>query len=720
MKRISARMLKVWAMCLGLGLGSVIAFALALGASISSEHRLAALALLDSAGPLPYLLALLLAIVAGFLASWLVGTYFSPLIRAAEGTMLCATANPRYRVEAAGPEELKRLTAAVNTLADRHEAALHDVETRVRQARADLETERNRLAVLMSELAQSVVVCNAEGLIVLYNEQARRLFSGPARGSVESAVGFMGLGRSLYTLIAREPVQHAIERLNARTAAGELDPIAVFTTTLPNGILVRVRIAPMAGTAEGPSGQPAPSGFVLLLEDVSQDVVGVEGRDRILIDLLERSRASLASLRAATENLAGFPDLDAARRERFLAIALEEAKRLGVAVEHAAHAHAESARLRPRALEPMRAADLAAVLRTSLVEKGVSARVDSADERTWLDVDCHAMVQAVRYLGQRMQEEFGIRDFLLAVDADQGHAYLDLVWLGHRISVATTAAWETDPLSAGGEASSNTLREILQHHGAEMWHEFDRPSGRARFRIMLPLGARETGHTAGTVPGRPFYYDFDLTASAAAPPHLDVLLLQDLTYTVFDTETTGLDPQAGDEIISIGAVRIVNGRVLREEAFEQLVDPRRRIDPQATKIHGIREVMLRGQPSIAQVLPSFQRFCGDTVLVGHNVAFDLRFLQMKEASTGVAFRQPVLDTLLLSAVLHDSIEDNRLEAIAHRLGIEVVGRHTALGDALVTADIFLKLLPLLAERGIRTLREAREASERTAYAKLRY
>jgi DNA polymerase-3 subunit epsilon len=80
----------------------------------------------------------------------------------------------------------------------------------------------------------------------------------------------------------------------------------------------------------------------------------------------------------------------------------------------------------------------------------------------------------------------------------------------------------------------------------------------------------------------------------------------------------------------------------------------------------------------------------------------------------------VLDTLLLSAVASPEQASHSLEDIASRLGVPVVGRHTALGDALVTGEVFLRLLPLLAKRGVRTLGEAREASERTYYARLRY
>src|SRR5690606_34521860 len=159
------------------------------------------------------------------------------------------------------------------------------------------------------------------------------------------------------------------------------------------------------------------------------------------------------------------------------------------------------------------------------------------------------------------------------------------------------------------------------------------------------------------------------------------------SFTVFDTETTGLDPSGGDEIIQIGATRIVNGKLLRSECFEQLVDPQRLIAPESARIHGLTPDRLRGQPTILQVLPAFHVFASDTVLVGHNVAFDMRFLELKQDAAGVRFDHAVLDTLLLAAVVHPDQASHGLEEIALRLDIVVAKRHDALADALLTAEI---------------------------------
>jgi DNA polymerase-3 subunit epsilon len=302
-------------------------------------------------------------------------------------------------------------------------------------------------------------------------------------------------------------------------------------------------------------------------------------------------------------------------------------------------------------------------------------------------------------------------------------AHLDLIWSGQAMSTETVMSWELDAMRQGGDGSLLSVRDVVERHGGAFWFERERTRHQAFFRFLLPLAnPQEQLLAADWVrnESRPEFYDFDLFQTNAQSRELDDRLLTELTYTVFDTETTGLNPSQGDEIIQMGATRIVNGKLLSQECFEQLIDPQRSIPAATIPIHGIEPHMVAGKPTIAQVLPSFHAFAQDTVLVAHNAAFDMRFLQLKEKSTGVVFDQPVLDTLLLSAVVHPKQESHRLEAIAERFNVTVLGRHTAMGDAMVTAEVFLKLIPLLAEKGIRTLGQARAAAQTTYYARLKY
>ena len=116
--------------------------------------------------------------------------------------------------------------------------------------------------------------------------------------------------------------------------------------------------------------------------------------------------------------------------------------------------------------------------------------------------------------------------------------------------------------------------------------------------------------------------------------------------------------------------------------------------------------MVLDKPKASVVLPLFHSFVTGSVLVAHNAAFDLKFLKMKEKVSGVKFDNPVLDTMLLSRQLQGENADHTLDGIAKRLGIQVVDRHTALGDSLLTAAIFLRFVDMLRDQGFVTLDDA--------------
>ncbi|MGP1683515.1 MAG: 3'-5' exonuclease, partial [Giesbergeria sp.] len=375
-------------------------------------------------------------------------------------------------------------------------------------------------------------------------------------------------------------------------------------------------------------------------------------------------------------------------------------------------------------LEDMLGTDLIAAAQRQMGARcGCPVTQDGVDQELWLKVDSYTLLQALTYLGTRLVDEFEVRFLQLRLARSGAHAQLDLVWAGQAMSNETVMSWEMDAMRFGAERTPLTVRDVVERHSGEMWFERERVRHQALFRFLLPLassqGVVDAAPAAGTA-SRPEFYDFDLFQSMEEGSALEDRPLAELAYTVFDTETTGLNPSGGDEVIQIGAARIVNGKLLRQESFDQLVDPGRTIPAASIPIHGITQDMVEGQPRIAQVLPVFYAFAQDTVLVAHNAAFDMKFLQLQEEATGIVFRQPVLDTLLLSAVVHPNQESHRLEAIAERFNVTVLGRHTALGDALVTAEIWLRLIPLLAEQGIYTLRQAREAAQKTYYARIKY
>jgi DNA polymerase III subunit epsilon len=182
--------------------------------------------------------------------------------------------------------------------------------------------------------------------------------------------------------------------------------------------------------------------------------------------------------------------------------------------------------------------------------------------------------------------------------------------------------------------------------------------------------------------------------------------LFEATYVVLDTETTGLQPYKGDEIISIGAVIIEGAQISEERFFYQLVNPRRPIPALAQKITGLDDAMVKDQPEIIAVLLEFLKFAGPKVLVAHNAPFDLAFINSKVAeAVGRRIVNPVIDTVMLTSALYYAIGDYSLENLAERFSLSLEGRHNALADARIAASLYLKLLPELKARGVNTLHQ---------------
>lgn len=653
---------------------------------------------------------------------WLFRRYASAPARLLEQTQVLLAAPKAVAMNHQGTAETQALAETIYQLAVQRDRLREDVAAQIALASERVQQEKNRLAALMSELTQSVVVCNLDGRIILYNQRARQQFKTLSQQpTLAGGAELVGIGRSIYAVFDRQLVAHAIETIRQRLARGDASPSAQFVTTTQAGQLVKVQMAPVRHGQSSP-GAAELNGFVLMLDNVTQAFEREHLRDQLLHNLTEGSRSALGNIQAAVEMLA-YPDLDAEMRERFLGVVREEVSSMSARIHSLTQQATQGLKSR-WPLEEMLGSDVLLAAQRRIESR--SQRSVALDEQTpglWLRVDSFSLIQALDYLALRLVDEFDVKFFRLRLASSGARAQLDLVWSGQAMSTETVMSWELESMRFGAESTPLTVRDVVERHDGEMWFERERVRHEAFFRFLLPLASvPESVEAAQLLPseGRPEYYDFDLFQTTDQSSALDDRLLSELAYTVFDTETTGLDPSGGDQIIQIGATRCVNGKLLRHESFEQLVNPGRLIPAAGVQVHGITQDMVQGKPDITEVLPAFYAFARDTVLVAHNAAFDMKFLQLQEKHTGLVFSHPVLDTLLLSAVIHPNQESHRLESIAARFDVKVHGRHTALGDAMVTAEVWLRLLPLLQARGITTLRQAREAAQQTYFARLKY
>ncbi len=163
-----------------------------------------------------------------------------------------------------------------------------------------------------------------------------------------------------------------------------------------------------------------------------------------------------------------------------------------------------------------------------------------------------------------------------------------------------------------------------------------------------------------------------------------------MRFIAFDLETTGTVPGV-DQIVEIGAVRIVNGVV--ESVYSTLVDPLRAIPPGATAVNGITDDMVAGKPRIETLLPSFAEFCGDDILVAHNAPFDCQFLASDiKKHEAMAPRGVVVDTLPISRKVIPGLPNYKLGTLVQHFKIPSTDFHRAEEDATYCGMVFWEMV----------------------------
>ncbi len=650
-------------------------------------------------------IACLLVAVIAVLWGYLDHALAAPLAAVVRGIQTVVYANAEHRIEVDENHELGGLPTAVNDLVRKLSQARNTVEEAVATATRSLEQQKNQLAVILQDLSEGVIVCTLSHNILLYNRRALQLLH---------IGGDIGLDRSLFTFMTRQPILHCLGRLTNRVADGR-------HADHPEGLMA----AFVGATSDGrhildtrmslildPGGTA--SGYVLTFDDDTDELAALGLRDRLLREATEGLRAPVANLSAAAEILGGNPTMDVDQQGQFKQVILSESRFLANRLERL------SAYYRDIITGHWPMSDIYSGNLFNHVSRRLKEQRDVATVMTglpqWLHGDSYTLVELLNRLILKVGDLTGAASFDLEAVRGDRHVYIDVAWRGDGVPASALSLWLADRLDE--TLAGLSLREVLERHRTDIW-SLDR-DGVARLRLPLPHPKRSTHATdVQQLPPRPEFYDFELLARPGDLGELAHRPLRAITYVVFDTETTGLHPEGGDEIVALAGVRIVNGRILTGESFDRVVDPKRTIPRESTRFHGITAGTVKDKPPIQVVLPQFRAFVGDAVLVAHNADFDLKFLRLKEKECGVVFAMPVLDTLLLSAFLHDYTGRHGLDVVAERFGIEVHGRHTALGDALVAAGVFLRMIDVLEARGIRTLDEALVATSALVAARAR-
>ena len=605
-----------------------------------------------------FVIAGLVAIFAiGGLTTWIWVLFDEHVARPVERLAADLRARAHSDVEQGIDPEVARYLGDLAPAADAVAANL--TETRnamalaVGRETARLTAEKTRLTALLAEVPDGVLFCTPHHTIALYNGHCRDIL-----GESEA----LGLDRPVAGLLRMGPITQAYERL----AAGGGDTGAdILVTTRTGARLLEARIRLLRLEGQETEG----AGYVLTLRDVTANLEVQAERAYLLNHLLERVDATLPAL----------PEGEA------------KSALAALAAETAARKAATDTKWWP--MEALTAEDLGAGLAARLERKDVALGHDLGQTR--LRCDGFAITRMLERLALDWANAGATGLFLTLASEGSEAAVLSLEAAGAAPADTQLDGWLATPLSPG--LSGFAASDVLLSHGTRLGVE---PAGPGRHALRLSLPLAET-RAAG--PTRVVLYDFDLL-NAEVPDDLAAAALGSLPFVIFDTETTGLNPQV-DEVCQIAAVRVVNGRIVEGETFDMLVNPGRRIPPASTEVHHITDDMVADAPPVDEALRRFHAFAEGSVLIAHNAPFDMSFLRRRESQLGRRFDQPILDTVLCSAILYGQSADHTLDALCERLHIRIpeAARHTAIGDAIGTADAFRKMIPMLEAAELSTL-----------------
>lgn len=539
---------------------------------------------------------------------------------------------------------------------------------------ARLASDKNKLEHLLSDVPPAVLLCTGRHHIVFYNGVAHRLLSGPKTP--------VCLGRNLFDYVNDGAIRHVHQQL---LEAALPDAVVEFVCTSLCGsrrLAGRMRLARDNGGDVG--------AYVMTLRDVTSELAAYARRDVLLSEVFESVRPTVAALAARVAD-------DDAKGALPIPAVGDEVKRLDATLAELA-ARFDACRADGWPMSPVDARELATNLQRLLASSNLT--LDS--ETGPLAVRCNAfdVVSMLGHMAQKVASNSDSRSFHLAIREKSEGAEIRLGWQGDAISKSDLMGWLSE--SVDGSPGGLSAEAILAEHAATLATEH--PPGMVYICLVLrPVHQMES---APAPLSSSVVYDFDLLSRDRVERIADTLL-DDLTYVVFDTETTGLFPDRGDEIVQIAAVRIVNGRRVPGEALDMLVNPGRLIPGASSAIHGVTDSMVVDAASVQEAVERFHTFARDAVLVAHNAPFDMAFIWRRESELGVRFTNPILDTVLLSAAVFGLNESHTLDDLVNRLGVELPQnlRHTAMGDTLATADVFIKLKRILQARGMDRLSE---------------
>ena len=255
-------------------------------------------------------------VIGTFILIWVIGSLVSllfhyfiiPILKLAEETKLISNINPEYKIPLRGSREVKQLTEIINDSGQIIFRLKNATREEIKNANAKLEEERTRLVALMSELPSGVIVCNMNGQILLYNRQAQNILyptSDVDNNKTNNKAGIIGLGRSVFNIINRDPIIHTLDFLQQCIEQNHIKPATKFITSYGENRFLGINITLVIQDNKNMEI----SGFVLIINDVTEQIKADNRRDNLIQSVTYNLQNTLWIIREYISTMISNPGL---------------------------------------------------------------------------------------------------------------------------------------------------------------------------------------------------------------------------------------------------------------------------------------------------------------------------------------------------------------------------------------------------------------------------
>ncbi|MCB0284044.1 MAG: PAS domain-containing protein, partial [Calditrichaeota bacterium] len=439
--------------------------------------------------------------ILGYIAKWMLFQYFIPLQKLAEDAGILKSAERLYTIETKGAKELKQLAVILSRHAYEIKELRENINEKIRQAKNDLEEEKNILTSLVSELNDAIIICNNDGKIVLFNHHAYQLCDDPDADDFQNRIG---IGRSFFKIIPSEIIRHALEEIDHKFRQGQQNAYTQLVYPLPSRVSARIRIIPVSKGKEK-------IGFIVIMHDITAELDKDLKRHEMVESLIDTTRSSVAGIRAAIESIISYNEMQEEQRVRFNNVILEEAKRLGAFVNETIANYKDYFKLN-WPMEQIEGQSLLNLLH--LYSKTISdlkLEVKDPENGIWVSVENFSFIITVLYL-LRQISTIAQNTISLELNNENNFMYLDILWKDGILNHDQFNQILANPVDLNNVELPFSANDVIQRHNARIWLNLSENNLHS-IRIMLRAAdaVTESVKKKQIIYGaRPEFYDFDL------------------------------------------------------------------------------------------------------------------------------------------------------------------------------------------------------------------